>query len=547
MKICLIQPPYAKTRERGDECFRRELAILRDVTDADCIVLPEYSDVLWTAPDRETVIAEHERNAPALLEACREAAIRCGAVVFYNTLDFADSPMGRNTTWMLDPAGSLIGKYAKRHLPPLERDTLGLDPSVTEICDPPVILTYGGVRYAFLTCYDFYFYEAFPMIARACPDVIVGCSLQRSDRHAASEILSRHLAYNPHAYVLRCSVSMADEPGTPPDVCGASMIVAPSGDVLASLGSEVGTVTAQIDPHAKYVKAAGFGRAPAAHWEYTEYGRNPRQYRPSGPSTVPEESRMPYPRICAHRGFNTIAPENSLPAFGAAVAMGAEEIEFDLWETANHEIVSLHDADLDRVSTGSGYIWEHTMESLAAFDFGIKTGPAFAGMRILCFREILEKLACQVVMNIHVKSRDDEHPLPEDYLKRMIGLIRQFSAEKHCYFMSGNPAVLDQLGRLAPDIPRCAGADGDVHGDLVKKALDHGCAKIQLFSPHFRHNPPDYVQKQIDAAHMHGIRVNLFYSDECEEAARYLAMGVDTILTNDYNRVSQAIKSGSVK
>ena len=31
---------------------------------------------------------------------------------------------------------------------------------------------------------------------------------------------------------------------------------------------------------------------------------------------------MPYPRVCAHRGFNTIAPENSLPAFGAAVAMG---------------------------------------------------------------------------------------------------------------------------------------------------------------------------------------------------------------------------------
>ena len=39
---------------------------------------------------------------------------------------------------------------------------------------------------------------------------------------------------------------------------------------------------------------------------------------------------MPYPRVCAHRGFNTIAPENSLIAFGAAIALGADEIEFDV-------------------------------------------------------------------------------------------------------------------------------------------------------------------------------------------------------------------------
>ena len=541
MKICLIQPPYAKTRERGDACFRREIEMLRAIRDADCIVLPEYSDVLWAAPDRETVIAEHEKNAPVLFEECREAAVRCGAVVFCNTLDFADSPLGRNTTWMLDPAGALVGKYAKRHLPPLERDTLGLDPSVTETCEPPVILPYGGVRYAFLTCYDFYFYEAFPMIARARPDIIVGCSLQRSDRHAASEIMCRHLAYNTNATVLRCSVSMADEPGTPSDVCGASMIVSPSGDVLKALGGEVGVVTAEIDPHAKYCKAAGFGRAPAAHWEYTEYGRNPRQYRPSGPAMVPDDSRMPYPRICAHRGFNTIAPENSLPAFGAAVAMGAEEIEFDLWETADHEIVSLHDANLDRVSTGTGFVWDHTLESLGKLDFGVKTAPAFEGMKILTLREILEQFACQVVMNVHVKSRDDVNPLPEAYLRKMIGLIRQFGAEKHCYFMSGNPALLCQLRDLAPDIARCAGADGDVHGDLVEKALACGCSKIQLFSPHFRHNPPDFAKQQIDKAHENGIRVNLFYSDDRVEAAKYLAMGVDTILTNDYNRVSQAI------
>ena len=540
MKICLIQPPYTLIPEKGGDCFRKELEMLRAVRAADVIVLPEYSDVLFAERDRNEMIRAHEENFPELVKTCREAALRCGAAVFFNAPDFSESPAGKNTTFMMGKDGTIAGKYAKRHLPPLEREKLGLDASETYTADPPVILEADGVRYGFLTCYDFYFYEAFPMIARARPDVIIGCSLQRSDRHAASEIMCRHLAYNTNAYVLRCSVSMAGEAGVPGDVCGASMAVSPSGDVLGSLGGEVGYVTAEFDPHEKYLKPAGFGRAPAAHWEYAEYGRNPQQYRPAGPSVVPTDERMPYPRICAHRGFNTVAPENSMPAFGAAAAMGAEEIEFDLWETADHEIVSIHDASLDRVSTGTGFVWEHTLESLRGFDFGVKTGPAYEGMRILTFREILEKLACRVVMNVHVKSRDDVNPLSEEYLEKMIALIRQYGAEKHCYFMSGNPALLKQLRKLAPDIACCAGADGDVHGDLVEKALSCGCAKIQLFSPHFSRNPPDYAAEQIEKAHRNGIRVNLFYSDDRDEAAKYLAMGVDTVLTNDYNRVSKA-------
>ncbi len=44
---------------------------------------------------------------------------------------------------------------------------------------------------------------------------------------------------------------------------------------------------------------------------------------------LPNDKDMPYPRVCAHRGFNTIAPENTMPAFAASIALGAEEIEFD--------------------------------------------------------------------------------------------------------------------------------------------------------------------------------------------------------------------------
>ena len=90
--------------------------------------------------------------------------------------------------------------------------------------------------------------------------------------------------------------------------------------------------------------------------EYIAFGRKPWQYRPAGSAIVKDDSLMLYPRVCAHRGFNAIAPENSMPAFGAAIALDAEEIAFDLWPTQDGEIVSCHDDILDRVSDGRRFL-----------------------------------------------------------------------------------------------------------------------------------------------------------------------------------------------
>ena len=61
----------------------------------------------------------------------------------------------------------------------------------------------------------------------------------------------------------------------------------------------------------------------------------------------------------------------------AAVALGAEEIEFDIWSTKDKVLVSCHDDTLDRVSDGSGKIYEHTYAELLRLDFGVKHGEKF--------------------------------------------------------------------------------------------------------------------------------------------------------------------------
>jgi len=252
-----------------------------------------------------------------------------------------------------------------------------------------------------------------------------------------------------------------------------------------------------------------------------------------GSAVVPGFADAPAKRLCAHRGFSTIAPENGMAAFGAAVALGASEIEFDLWWTKDGEIVSIHDPTLDRVSNGTGKVYEHTYAELAALDFGAKKGEHFVGTRIAKFSDILAKFSQHTIMNIHVKSLGGAWD--EDLAKKVIRLIDAYDARRHVYFMTSNGELQDQLARLAPDIPRCMGNKGDnkSHPDIVERAIAHKCRMVQLFKPYFD-------QSLIDRAKAAGLRVNVFWSDDPEEAKKFLGMGIDTILTNDYQPISAA-------
>ncbi len=530
MKVCVLQCDYSNEYTAAAELMEKRLKMLDDCKpDCDVIVLPEYSEVPVAAADEAELMTAHDRFFPALYEKCLETAKRCESVLFFNALSEVEGEM-RNTTFAVNKDGEVVGKYYKTHIPPSERAE-NVAYEYTREIDAEQFLEIDGVRYAFLTCYDFYFYEAFSKIAKNKVDIIIGCSLQRSDPHTASEIICRFLAYNTNAYVLRSSVSF-DENAT---VCGASMIVAPNGDVLANMKSRVGMAVADIDVGHKFYKPAGFGRAPAAHHEYIEEGRAPWQYRPAGSAVRLNEKQTPYPRVCAHRGFNSICPENSLPAFGAAVALGAEEIEFDIWSTKDGELVSIHDSTLERVSDGIGNIWDYTYDELLKFDFGIKCGERFKGLRIVRFEEILQKFACHVIMNIHVKIWDNE--CDERQYEKIAGLIRKYDCEKYVYIMTTSDTCLREFHEVAPEICRCVGWNGvtDKPLEIVERAIRLGCEKVQLFKPYFD-------QSSVDLARANNIRCNVFFADDPGEAVRYLEMGIDTILTNDFLQVSNAVK-----
>ncbi|MBQ9760152.1 MAG: hypothetical protein IJW16_02260 [Clostridia bacterium] len=526
MKVCIIQPAYSTEYAASNHYFEEQIKLI-DLCDEsmDLIVLPEACDIPCLASTKEKSEQSYAKFNRILLDKVADTARRCNAMVFVNARSVEDGGL-RNTTYAFNRQGEVAGKYFKQHLTPGEVTNIRLDSDYTFAFSEPTVVEMEGLRFGFLTCYDFYFYEAYANYARQKLDIIIGCSHQRSDTHLSLQIMSQHLAYNTNTYVLRSSVSM-DEAS---DIGGGAMVVAPTGEVLLNMHNRVGIETVDIDPKKKYYKPAGFGNPPSAHYEYIEKGRRPWKYRPAGSAIARHDEIMPYPRTCAHRGFNTIAPENSMPAFGAAVAMGADEIEFDLCFTKDGEVVAFHDSTLDRVSNGTGKVWEYTLEELRKLDIGSKYGASFSGLKIPTFEEILKKFACHCVMNLHIKSEGFN---PECFYK-VVALIKKYDCEKYVYFMTGRDHIQEFLQREYPSITRCCGG-GDGKWEIVERAIKYGCKKVQLVKGYFN-------QEIIDKAHENGIICNVFWSDDPEETQKYLDMGIDVILTNDYHSIAQVVE-----
>lgn len=101
---------------------------------------------------------------------------------------------------------------------------------------------------------------------------------------------------------------------------------------------------------------------------------------------------LDYDRIVkgvAHRGFSSIAPENTLPAYQLAKQRGFFYAETDVSFTSDGVPVCLHDATIDRTSNGSGNINDLTFAQVRQYDFGSWKSSEYSGTTIPSFEEFI--------------------------------------------------------------------------------------------------------------------------------------------------------------
>lgn len=127
-----------------------------------------------------------------------------------------------------------------------------------------------------------------------------------------------------------------------------------------------------------------------------------------------ESARAPVViEVTAHRGAAREAPENTLAAIRAAIALGVDRVEFDVMRSADGALVLFHDTDLRRIARDPRRIASLTLEELRAVDVGSWFGPEFAGEGIPTLEEALEVARGRVRVNVELKAAGDEEELAE--------------------------------------------------------------------------------------------------------------------------------------
>ncbi len=227
-----------------------------------------------------------------------------------------------------------------------------------------------------------------------------------------------------------------------------------------------------------------------------------------------------FPRVCAHRGLSKVCPENTLPSFGAAIGVGAHEVEFDVRLSCDGVAVVCHDERVDRTADAPGAISEMEWAELRKLDFGARYGEAWRGVRVPRAEEVLDLVSGRVGINIHIKEPGNDSRL----VRLVADEIRRRQLVESAYLAGATEAVLSAFVEVAPEIPRACLVSQNGPREQIRVAIKYGCARVQ-----FRRVA---TQEHFHEAHDAGLACNLFYSDDFGEACEFGRAGVDVILTN---------------
>ena len=118
--------------------------------------------------------------------------------------------------------------------------------------------------------------------------------------------------------------------------------------------------------------------------------------------------------VVSHRGDWLNYPENSLPALRSAIDRGVDIVEIDLKMTSDSVLVLMHDARIDRTTTGRGRVCDITFDSICKVSLRAGQGVA-THWKVPTLEEALLICKGRAVVNIDqgFQFYDRIHPLLE--------------------------------------------------------------------------------------------------------------------------------------
>ncbi|MDB5856687.1 MAG: glycerophosphoryl diester phosphodiesterase [Ramlibacter sp.] len=281
-----------------------------------------------------------------------------------------------------------------------------------------------------------------------------------------------------------------------------------------------------------------------------------------------------------HRGSRGLAPENTLPAFERALALGVNTLELDVALTADGVLVVSHDPYLNpTIARDPGGQWlpgtrgplikSLTLAQLRGYDVGrIRPGTSYAttfasqeardGARVPTLAEVFELAQARradVRFNIETKvfpNRPEDTVAPEVLTQALLAVVQQAGMQSRVSIQSFDWRTLQLVQKLAPAIPtvyltsQTASSDNtaDPAWTAGLKLADHGSVPRMVkaaggaaWSP----NAPAVTEALVKEAHALGLQVIPWTVNSPADMDRLIAWGVDGLITDYPDRLREVM------
>lgn len=152
-------------------------------------------------------------------------------------------------------------------------------------------------------------------------------------------------------------------------------------------------------------------------------------------------------RIMAHRGASKAAPENSLAAVRLAIEAGSDWIEIDVQETADGEVVVIHDSDFMKLARNKTKVWDARLSDLNDIDIGGSFGLPFENERVPKLSEVLQLCRGKAGVLIELKYYGHDQELEQ----RVVDVVEKYGMSNEVMVMSLKPEGVRKIKRLRPN------------------------------------------------------------------------------------------------
>jgi len=223
-----------------------------------------------------------------------------------------------------------------------------------------------------------------------------------------------------------------------------------------------------------------------------------------------------------HRGAAGYLPENTIASFNKALGFGLDYIECDVQLTKDNQLVVFHDKLIDRVTNGTGYIWDYTYEQLLKEITVLNTAE-----KIPLLKEVI-RLIKNTQTNLYIELKTENI---EEKVISFLGGKQDF----HRYIVASflHEPILN-LKKRYPELRTVALFEG-VPISLEKIIIDTQCDVVSVSFASIN-------MKLIETAHGMNVPVFVYTVDDAREIERAIKMGVDGIVSNFPDRIETVEK-----